>query len=171
MIYRAALNYPLFTQIIHQSTAVFPDGKGGAKQIASHDHLLPDYPGFIGGKTGYTNLAQETYVAMAQRDGKRLIADDDVRQRRPVGRGPRASGLGFQPALVMPGRELADSARHQLTATLRPDEKSEYRPVKGCRCNTPLLFPTVTRGRATNEVPFTATSGHDGYCQSWRLSS
>ncbi|MCB0932162.1 MAG: D-alanyl-D-alanine carboxypeptidase [Mycobacterium sp.] len=74
MIYRAALNYPLFTQIIHQSTAVFPDGKGGAKQIASHDHLLPDYPGFIGGKTGYTNLAQETYVAMAQRDGKRLIA-------------------------------------------------------------------------------------------------
>lgn len=74
MIYRAALNYPLFTQIIHQSTAAFPDGAGGVKQIASHDHLLPNYPGFIGGKTGYTNLAQETYVAMAQRDGRRLIA-------------------------------------------------------------------------------------------------
>ena len=74
VIYRAALNYPLFGQIIHQSTAVFPDGKGGAKQIASHDHLLPNYPGFIGGKTGYTSLAKETYVAMAQQDGKRLIA-------------------------------------------------------------------------------------------------
>jgi len=74
VIYRAALNYPLFAQILHQSTALFPDGAGGVKQIASHDHLLPNYPGFIGGKTGYTNLAQETYVAMAQRNGHRLIA-------------------------------------------------------------------------------------------------
>lgn len=74
MIYRTALSYPLFGQIIHQQTAQFPDGAGGLKQIASHDHLLPNYPGFIGGKTGFTNLAQETYVAMAQRDGRRLIA-------------------------------------------------------------------------------------------------
>ncbi|WP_328353868.1 serine hydrolase [Mycobacterium sp. NBC_00419] len=74
VIYRAALNYPLFAQIIHQSTALFPDGKGGAKQIASHDRLLASYPGFIGGKTGFTNLAKETYVAVAQRGGRRLIA-------------------------------------------------------------------------------------------------
>ena len=74
VIYRTALNYPLFAQILHQSTAQFPDGSGGVTQIASHDHLLPNYPGFIGGKTGYTNLAQETYVAMAQRNGHRLIA-------------------------------------------------------------------------------------------------
>ena len=83
VIYKAALNYPLFAQIIHQSTAQFPNGAGGLKTIASHDHLLPNYPGFIGGKTGYTNLAKETYVAMAQRDGRRLVAvmmygDDDL---------------------------------------------------------------------------------------------
>ena len=74
VIYRAALKYPLFAQIIHQSSAQFPDGSGGLKTIASHDRLLPTYPGFIGGKTGYTNLAQETYVAMAQRDGRLLVA-------------------------------------------------------------------------------------------------
>ncbi len=74
VIYRAALNYPLFVQILQQRTAAFPDGNGGFKQIASHDPLLTSYPGFIGGKTGYTNLAQETYVAMAQRNGKRLVA-------------------------------------------------------------------------------------------------
>lgn len=83
VIYRAALNYPLIPQILHQSTAQFPDGNGGLKQIASHDRLLPNYPGFIGGKTGFTNLAQETYVAMAQRDGRRLVTvmmygDDDL---------------------------------------------------------------------------------------------
>ena len=74
MIYRAALSYPLFAQIPHQSTAAFPDGNGGVERIASHDPNLLGYPGFIGGKTGYTNLAQETYVAMAQRGGRRLIA-------------------------------------------------------------------------------------------------
>lgn len=74
VIYRAALNYPLFAQILHQSTAAFPDGNGGFKQIASHDPLLTSYPGFIGGKTGYTNIAQETYVAIAQRNGRQLIA-------------------------------------------------------------------------------------------------
>lgn len=74
VIYRAALNYPMFVQIVHQRSAQFPNGAGGFKQIASQDPLLEDYPGFIGGKTGYTNLAQETYVAMAQRNGKRLVA-------------------------------------------------------------------------------------------------
>lgn len=74
MIYRAALGYPLFAQILHQASASFPDGAGGVKQIASHDPNLRNYPGFIGGKTGYTNLAQETYVAIAQRDGRELIA-------------------------------------------------------------------------------------------------
>lgn len=74
VIYRAALTYPLLVQILHQSTALFPDGAGGLKTIASRDRLLPSYPGYIGGKTGYTNLAQETYVAIAQRDGRRLIA-------------------------------------------------------------------------------------------------
>lgn len=74
VIYRAALSYPLFVQIIHQRAAQFPNGAGGFKQIANQDPLLTDYPGFIGGKTGYTNLAQETYVALAQRNGKRLVA-------------------------------------------------------------------------------------------------
>ncbi len=83
VIYRAALNYPLIPHIMQQRAAAFPDGAGGMKQIANQDRLLTSYPGYIGGKTGYTNLAQETYVAMAQRDGRRLIAvmmygDDDL---------------------------------------------------------------------------------------------
>ena len=72
LLYRAALNYPLFTQIIHQRSALFPDGDD-VKELTSRDPLLRSYPGYIGGKTGYTILAQETYVGMAQRDGHRLV--------------------------------------------------------------------------------------------------
>lgn len=73
VIYRAALNYPLFVQTVHQRAAMFPNGSGGFKQLTNQDQLLSSYPGFIGGKTGYTNLARETYVGMAQRNGKRLV--------------------------------------------------------------------------------------------------
>lgn len=83
VIYRAALSYPLIPYIMQQRTAAFPDGTGGTKTIANQDRLLSSYPGYIGGKTGFTNLAQETYVAMAQRNGRRLVAvmmygDDDL---------------------------------------------------------------------------------------------
>jgi len=72
LLYRAALNYPLFTQIIHQTSALFPDGND-VKELVSRDPLLRSYPGYIGGKTGFTKLAQETYVGMAQRGGHRVV--------------------------------------------------------------------------------------------------
>lgn len=72
VLYRAALRYPLFAQIIHQPSVLFPD-RSGYREIRNQDRLLRSYPGFIGGKSGFTNLAQETYVGMAQRNGRRLI--------------------------------------------------------------------------------------------------
>ena len=72
VIYRQALRYPLFAQIVHQPSALFPD-RSGYREIKNQDHLLPSYPGFLGGKSGFTDLAQETYVGMAQRNGHRLI--------------------------------------------------------------------------------------------------
>lgn len=72
VLYRAALRYPLFTQIVHQPSALFPD-RSGYREIKNQDRLLRSYPGFIGGKSGFTSLARETYVGMAQRNGRRLI--------------------------------------------------------------------------------------------------
>ncbi|MCV7219136.1 D-alanyl-D-alanine carboxypeptidase [Mycobacterium crocinum] len=82
VIYREALRYPLFVQIVHQNSALFPD-RSGFKEIRNQDRLLRSYAGFIGGKSGYTDLARETYVGMAQRNGHRLIVvemygDDDL---------------------------------------------------------------------------------------------
>jgi len=86
LIYQAALTYPLFIQIIHQQSAMFPSGGNQLKQITNQDKLLRNYPGFIGGKSGFTDLARETYVGIAQRDGHRLIVvemygDGDLRNQ------------------------------------------------------------------------------------------
>jgi D-alanyl-D-alanine carboxypeptidase (penicillin-binding protein 5/6) len=41
--------------------------------LTSQDKLLGSYPGMLGGKTGYTDIAGKTFVGAAQRDGRRLV--------------------------------------------------------------------------------------------------
>jgi serine-type D-Ala-D-Ala carboxypeptidase (penicillin-binding protein 5/6) len=42
-------------------------------QIQNENKLLTRYPGALGGKTGFTDLARHTYVGAAQRNGRRLV--------------------------------------------------------------------------------------------------
>jgi len=72
VIYRAALRYPLFAAIVAQPSSLFPTDDG-PKTITNQNQLLKRYPGTLVGKTGYTNLARDTYVAAAQRNGRRLV--------------------------------------------------------------------------------------------------
>jgi serine-type D-Ala-D-Ala carboxypeptidase (penicillin-binding protein 5/6) len=72
VIFRAALTYPMFNLIVRQPSALFPDGTG-FKEIVNQNELLQRYPGALGGKTGYTNIARKTYVGAAQRNGRRLV--------------------------------------------------------------------------------------------------
>ncbi len=68
VIYRTALTYPLIAQIFQERSAQFP-----GKTITAQNKLLDRYPGTIAGKTGYTNLARDTFVAVAQRGNRRLV--------------------------------------------------------------------------------------------------
>ncbi|OBI79637.1 D-alanyl-D-alanine carboxypeptidase family protein [Mycobacterium sp. E740] len=72
VIFRAALANPVFASITAQPTAVFPT-ETGDDVLVNQDELLKRYPGTLGGKTGYTDRAQKTFVGAAQRDGRRLV--------------------------------------------------------------------------------------------------
>jgi D-alanyl-D-alanine carboxypeptidase (penicillin-binding protein 5/6) len=72
IIFRAALANPTFAQITAQPAAMFPTDTGD-KPIVNEDELLHRYPGTIGGKTGFTNAARKTFVAAAERGGRRLV--------------------------------------------------------------------------------------------------
>lgn len=72
MIYRAALGYPLFAAIVRQPSSLFPTDDG-PRELVNQNELLQRYPGALGGKTGYTNIARKTYVGAAQRNGRRLV--------------------------------------------------------------------------------------------------
>ena len=43
-------------------------------QFQNENRLIFNYPGALGGKTGFTKLARHTYVGAAERNGRRLVA-------------------------------------------------------------------------------------------------
>jgi serine-type D-Ala-D-Ala carboxypeptidase (penicillin-binding protein 5/6) len=59
------------TPLTAQIPAQPPKSKGF--QIQNENKLLTKYPGALGGKTGFTDLARHTYVGAAERNGRRLV--------------------------------------------------------------------------------------------------
>ncbi len=57
-----------------RSVTLPPNGKGQARVATATNHLLTDYEGAIGIKTGFTFKAALVLVAAAERDGRRLVA-------------------------------------------------------------------------------------------------
>ncbi|MDY6870785.1 MAG: D-alanyl-D-alanine carboxypeptidase family protein [Actinomycetota bacterium] len=72
VIFRAAMANPVFAQITAMPSTVFP-AKSGDAVLINQNELLHRYPGAIGGKTGFTDIARKTFVGAAQRNGRRLV--------------------------------------------------------------------------------------------------
>ena len=75
LFYRYAWKNPTFAEIVDTKTFDFPghaDHPG--YQLENDNQLLYSYPGALGGKTGYTDDAGQTFVGAANRDGRRLMA-------------------------------------------------------------------------------------------------
>jgi D-alanyl-D-alanine carboxypeptidase (penicillin-binding protein 5/6) len=72
VIFRAAMANPVFAQITAEPSAVFPT-KTGNTVLVNQDELLHRYPGALGGKTGFTDIARKTFVGAAERNGRRLV--------------------------------------------------------------------------------------------------
>ena len=84
VIFNAGLHNPEFVELIGLEEYVFPGYPSRTDVPDDTDHpewtmansnplLLSDFPGMIGGKTGYTDDALKTYVAAAERDGRTII--------------------------------------------------------------------------------------------------
>ncbi|MGA8253364.1 MAG: D-alanyl-D-alanine carboxypeptidase family protein [Mycobacterium sp.] len=72
VIFRAAMDNPMFAQITAEPSAMFPSAHGD-EPILNQDELLQRYPGALGGKTGFTDAARKTFVGAAARGGRRLV--------------------------------------------------------------------------------------------------
>ena len=73
LIARQALKSPAFMAYDTTRTAMFEITVHHQIELINQDTLLDTYPGFLGGKTGWTTPAGATYTGMARRNGHTLI--------------------------------------------------------------------------------------------------
>lgn len=82
LFYRYAFNNPTFADIVATRTYPFPGHPAKPGETSDHpgyelendNKLLLNYPGALGGKTGFTDDARQTFVGAANHDGRRLVA-------------------------------------------------------------------------------------------------
>ena len=80
LIFRQAMNHPLFAEIVRTRSAALriESGRGlygdwRMVPVVSHNRLLASYEGARGGKTGFTLKARRCFVGEVDRGGVRLI--------------------------------------------------------------------------------------------------
>jgi serine-type D-Ala-D-Ala carboxypeptidase (penicillin-binding protein 5/6) len=73
LIARQALAMPAFMKYDSTRSAEFPISPERSVPLVNQNTLLTDYPGGIGGKIGWTEAAEATYIGMARRNGTTLI--------------------------------------------------------------------------------------------------
>jgi D-alanyl-D-alanine carboxypeptidase (penicillin-binding protein 5/6) len=130
LFYRYAWQNPTFADVVDTKTFDFPghpanpdvpgDTDHPGYQLENDNQLLYNYQGALGGKTGYTDDAGQTFVGAANRDGRRLVAVLLHGTRLPIAPWEQAAHLldyGFATApgtkvgtLVEPDPSLAPKA-------------------------------------------------------------
>ncbi|WP_319459595.1 D-alanyl-D-alanine carboxypeptidase [Micromonospora sp. RTP1Z1] len=129
LIARATFAREDFRRYIATTVAQIPAQPGTPGFEITHDNtLLGIYPGTLGGKTGFTDLARQTYVGVAERNGRRLAVTLLGAETAPLG------SFGEAAALLNWGFALPPNA--SVGRLVAPEETKYDRavvPVKGER--------------------------------------
>ena len=175
LFYRYAWENPTFADIVHTQKFDFPghaDHPG--YELENDNQLLYHYPGALGGKTGYTDDAGQTFVGAANRDGRRLMAVLLHGTRQPIAPWQQAAHLldyGFatapgtrvgtliepDPSLVAaPGRAAAgDTAAGPAADAAALVPAADVLPVRVgvAVIGTVVVFGLIMVARSTNRRP------------------
>ena len=133
LVMRQLVANPYVLSLLQTRATEIPGVPGLATpyQIQNQDTLLDSYPGTLGGKTGFTDAARHTFVAAAERNGRRLVVTLMQAERRPVNELEQATRMldwGFSTApgtagvgrLVDPGEVPATSSPTTAGTTAAP---------------------------------------------------
>jgi D-alanyl-D-alanine carboxypeptidase (penicillin-binding protein 5/6) len=173
LFYRYAWGNPTFASTVATRTFDFPGhGDSPGYELENDNQLLYHYPGALGGKTGYTDDAGQTFVGAANRDGRRLVAVLLRGTRQPIAPWQQAARLldyGFATApgtrvgtLIEPDPELARpepaadrdaaAAAARAAAIVAPAEALPVR-VGVAVIGTIIVFVLMMAARSVNRRP------------------
>ncbi|TAM65051.1 D-alanyl-D-alanine carboxypeptidase family protein [Mycobacterium sp.] len=174
LFYRYAWQNPTFADIVATRTFDFPGhGDHPGYELENDNQLLYQYPGALGGKTGYTDDAGQTFVGAANRDGRRLVAVLLHGTRQPIAPWEQAAHLldyGFATpqgtqvgSLVAPDPSLAPAKRDTAAAD-RPANNAAAGGIIGSADAMPVrvgvgvigsivVFSLIMAARSMNRRP------------------
>lgn len=172
LFYRYAWQNPVFADIVATRTFDFPGhGDHPGYELENDNQLLYNYPGALGGKTGYTDDAGQTFVGAANRDGRRLMTVLLHGTRQPIPPWEQAAHLldyGFNtpagtqigtliepdPSLMSTDRNPADRQRVDPQAAARISA-ADALPVRVgvAVIGALIVFGLIMVARAMNRRP------------------
>ena len=106
LFYRYAWQNQTFADIVATRSFDFPGRGDVGFPIENDNKLLSNYPGALGGKTGFTDDAGQTFVGAADRDGRRLVAVLLRGTRQPIAPWQQAAHLLDYGFATAPGTKV-----------------------------------------------------------------
>ena len=129
LFYRYAWQNPTFAEIVATRSFDFP-GRGDAGYPVENDNkLLDNYPGAMGGKTGFTDDAGQTFVGAANRDGRRLVAVMLRGTRVPIAPWEQAAHLLDYGFATAPGTKVGTLIEPDPSLVTTPLEAATGTPL------------------------------------------
>ncbi|MCV7199612.1 D-alanyl-D-alanine carboxypeptidase family protein [Mycobacterium angelicum] len=172
LFYRYAWQNPVFADIVATRTFDFPGhGDHPGYELENDNQLLYHYPGAMGGKTGYTDDAGQTFVGAANRDGRRLMAVLLHGTRQPIAPWEQAAHLldyGFatpqgtqvgtlvepDPSLLAPKGKPTERANDQAAGLMPSGDALPVR-VGVAVIGAVIVFALILAARSMNRRPRT----------------
>jgi D-alanyl-D-alanine carboxypeptidase (penicillin-binding protein 5/6) len=163
LFYRYAYNNPVFADIVRTRDYQFPDAGGPPYPVENDNKLLYNYPGALGGKTGYTDDAGQTFVGAATRDGRRLMAVLLKGSRQPIAPWEQTArlldyGLATAPGttigtLIEPDPSLAPPKADTVDLSSAPVFTANALPVRigVAVIGTIVVFSLILAARSLNQ--------------------
>jgi serine-type D-Ala-D-Ala carboxypeptidase (penicillin-binding protein 5/6) len=171
LFYRYAWQSPTFADIVATRTFDFPGhGDHPGYELENDNQLLYKYPGALGGKTGYTDDAGQTFVGAANHDGRRLMAVLLHGTRQPIAPWEQAAHLldyGFStpqgtqvgtliepdPSLMPTRHDGAADRQGAQAAQLMPSADALPVRVGVAVIGTIIVFSLIMVARSMNRRP------------------
>lgn len=144
LFYRYAWENTTFADIVNTRTYDFPghaDHPG--YQLENDNQLLYHYPGAMGGKTGYTDDAGQTFVGAANRDGRRLMAVLLHGTRQPIAPWQQAAHLLDYGFATSPGTRVGTLIEPDPALVIAPKGLAGADPAAGPVANASALVPAA----------------------------
>lgn len=126
LFYRYAWQNPVFADIVATRTFEFPGhGDHPGYELENDNKLLYNYPGALGGKTGYTDDAGQTFVGAANHNGRRLMAVLLHGTRQPIAPWEQAAHLLDYGFATPPGTQVGTLVAPDPSLVARPDAAAD----------------------------------------------